>query len=154
MAKGRTELRLCDDEDVIRQDSRIERYYPRKDPRTGQVVRDWDREHALATEEIERRLRSRRVVTSGVFELGRLGTRSREQLRDCCACWSLSFMYRNAITDGDPEGFYRGESKHYADRADKLFATEEGALDYDESGDDIIDRSEEQRPFPRMLRRG
>lgn len=146
-----TDLRFATDADLLRLEPQLEDWFPRK--KGGAVVRDWDIQHSIAMEEIERRLRARKD-TPDMFELGRLGFRSREFLRSAAAEYALHFIFVACDSMGDPAGFFARKASYHYQRAASMFDAESIQLDYDFDNNGVIDEQEKQRPFPAQFIRG
>jgi hypothetical protein len=143
-------LRLSKDEDLLLFMPDFDVTYPRTDEKA------WDRLHRLAAEEIERRLRARKV-NNEPLELRRLGIRSKERLAPVAAAFALHFGYlsKNQIGSGGPESnFTAYMAETWLRKAVAMLEDETPALDYDENNSGTIDDSEKNRPFPTTFIRG
>ncbi len=146
-------IRFAEDADVLRFYPDIEKYWPRTDKKTGLPKRDWNVQHQLAMDEIERRLRARKS-TSEPIELGRLGIRTKERLRDCAACFALYFMFTAMDTHGDETGFFSGKATSFLRMAEDRLEDESIIMDYDADNSGTIDDSEKNQPLPQRFIRG
>lgn len=147
---GRT--RFAVDDDLTRICPRLDEYYPRRDAAQN-VIRSWDPEHVLAMEELERRLRNHRD-TPDVFEIGRLGQRSRVALKPVAAYLALYYIFDHLDDQGDGNSFFARRKAEYWRRAGEIFTAETLALDYDFDNDGTVTAREEQRPFISWIIRG
>lgn len=142
-----TRLRWAGDDDLTRFEPTLEQHIPK-------VAGSWGHLLDSAMAEVERRLKSRRD-TNDVFEMGRVGLRSREGLKDVVAWFALHFAFVGADHQGaDPGGFFGRKAAYYFQRASDAFSMEASALDYDLGNDGSITPDEEQRPFVARVRRG
>lgn len=148
-------LRWADDEALLKFESRLDLgngngMWPRTD-KTGKKIRDWDRYHQLAMNEMARRLRSSKD-TAEPFELGRVGSRSKEFLRDPAACFALHFLFRDAMQDGNE--FFAERAEYYWRYAGTMLDAEAEQLDYDIDRSGKIDEIEKNQPFNSRVIRG
>lgn len=142
-----TALRFSDDADILR-------YEPTFEQHVKKVNGSWDHWRLVAIKEIDRKLRARRG-TSDVFELGRIGERSREGLRDVEAWLAIHFAFVAADSQGaEPNTYFARKAGHYFSRAMDALDSEASALDYDTGNDGKITPDEQQRPFVARIRRG
>lgn len=142
-------LRLSNDDDLLLFMPDFDVTYPKEN-------NSWDRLHRLAAEEIERRLRARKV-NNEPLELGRLGIRSKERLRSAAAAFALHYGYlsKNQIGSGGPDSdFVPYMAETWLRKAVGMLEDEMPALDYDENNSGTIEDSEKNRPFPTVLIRG
>jgi hypothetical protein len=143
-------LRLSKDDDLLLFMPDFDITYPRENEKS------WDRLHRLAAEELERRLRARKV-NNEPLELGRLGIRSKERLRPVAAAFALHFGYlsKNQIGSGGPDSnFAAYMAETWLRKAVGMLEDEMPALDYDENNSGSIDAGEKDRPFPTTFIRG
>lgn len=148
-------LRFASDEDMLSFESKLDigngnGIAPRVD-KTGKKVRDWDRYHQKAMNEIARRLRSRKG-TAEPFELGRLDPRSRDRLREPAACFALHYLFVDQEQSADP--FLSSKAELYWRKADTMFEAESVQLDYDVDRSGTTDEIEKNQPFPNRVIRG
>lgn len=145
-------LRFSTDEDLLRYEPNLDQIWPRK-TRSGDQLRNWDVQHRLAAEEIERRLRAGKS-TAEPIELGRLGARTKERLRDPSACFALHYIFVAADTAGDETGYFSKKSNYYMDKATEMLEAEEIQMDYDIDNSGTIDDFEKNQPMPTRFIRG
>lgn len=149
----RSALRFADDDDLIRFESSLDEIFPRRNAQ-GIVIRSWDSYHSMAMDDIARYFRSKRVYAEP-FELGKIGIRSREMLRDAAACGALVWIFNQLNTiDGQPGGVYESKMDFYTRQRRDILDAESPGIDYDESGDGSIDAGEKQRPMTDAFLRG
>jgi len=142
-----TAIRFSDDADILRYEPTFEQHVKRE-------AGSWDRWRLAAVKEIERKLRARHG-TNDVFELGRIGERSRDGLRDVEAWFAIHFAFVAADGQGsEPDTYFARKAAHYFQRAADALSMEAAALDYDFGNDGKISKDEEQRPFVARIRRG
>jgi hypothetical protein len=139
-------VRFADDEDLLKLEPDLDRVFRRRDKNTGAVIHDWGIQHDLAMEDIERRFRSKRT-TGDVFDIGRVGQRSRDHLKRAAACLALHYIFVAADTGSDASGWMARKAAHYYERADAIMTAEAAAIDYDLSNDGMIDTQEQQQPL-------
>ncbi len=96
-------LRFCDESDLLRYENKLDDIRPRLDL-DGNKINDWNIQIDLAMDEVTRRLRNHKDVPEQ-FEIGRVGIRTRKQLRDAVACLALHFLFVAADPQSDT-GFY------------------------------------------------
>ena len=145
-----TNLRFSENSDLFRFESSIRADFDRlatTDPRP------FDKYHLQSVREIERRF-SAAKFTADRFELGRLGERTREDLRDCAACFALHFLFVDSDTQGDAAGYFTRKAAYYWQRAESIFGAVRVQVDYDLTGDGTVDEAEKQRPAPAVFLRG
>lgn len=146
-------LRFCEPDDLLLYEHDLDSVFPRVD-KNGNPRHDWTRYIELAMTQIHRDLRSRRTYREPI-ELGRIGLRSRANLKEPCVWWTLVFIFNNLnTTDWQPGGVYETKQRQYERWARDALDAEAVALDYDESGDGTIDEAETQRPMPALFLRG
>ena len=149
-----TQLRFATDDDVLAFEPGIEDWFPRHNKKTGATIRSWDVQHQLAMNEIDRRLRNHKS-TIDMFEVGRIGFRSRENLREAAACFALHHMFVACDTlSNEPQSFFSRKAAHYWERANSIFAAEVLNLDYDSDRDGTVQKNEEQQSFVARVIRG
>lgn len=148
-----TGVSLSTDDDLLRYEPNLDEHWPRIDRKTGNVKRDWSVQHVLAAEEIQRRFRSRRS-TQEQFMLGRLGERTKQELRPVASFLALHFIYIAADTQGDESGFFAKKAAHYLKRASDVIEEVTLAVDYDADNTGTTDSIEEQQPMARRFIRG
>jgi len=135
-------------------DSDIEEFEPTFGKHVPKTNGSWERLHKMAMEEIEARLRARRDQPDQ-FELGRVGLRSRDNLRRVAAWLAIHFGYvASDDQSGSDDNFFARKASYYWQRAGGTLDAEAAALDYDLSNDGNIGKDEEQRPFVRRILRG
>lgn len=151
---GDVSLRFASDDDMLSWESKLDigngnGIWPRTD-KAGNKIRDWNRYHQRAMNELARRLRSAKD-TAEPFELGRIGMRSRAFLRDPAACLALHFLFVDAQQSDDP--FLSGKAEYYWRMAGNMIDAETEQLDYDADNNGTIDDIEKNQPFsPRVIR--
>lgn len=148
-----TRIRFSTDDDLIKYESSLDRIWPRKDKKTGEVQHDWDVKRELAVNEINRRLKSHKDFSER-FELGRVGQRSREDLRDCEACLTLHYIFVDADTSSGQPGNLAAKAAYYKNRADSIFTDATVQLDYDMDNDGAVEEGEKNQPAPNRFIRG
>ena len=141
-----TKLRFATDADILGFESTFEKHRPKENG-------SWDRWHQQAMDEIEARLRLHRA-TPDQLELGRVGLRSRENLRRVAAWFAIHFAYLDADWQNPNASFFKRKADYYFQRAVDTLEAEAIALDYDVNNDGDVDASEYQRPFPTRIIRG
>lgn len=148
-----TAVRFSDDSDILRFEPRADDVWPRRD-RAGNVIDSWDRFHALAVDQIETAGRNMRS-TADVFEIGRIGARSREHLRRPATFWALYWFFFQANTQGSgTQEHFAWKAQHYLRMAQDEFKAAMVRIDYDADGDGAVASGEEQRPMVERLVRG
>ena len=148
-------LRFASDDDMLSFESKLDLgngngIYPRTD-RNGNPVRDWERFHQKAMNELARRLRARKA-TAEPFELGRLDPRSKDRLREPAACLALFFLFSDIQQSNDP--FLADKANHYWRLAGSMIDAESEQLDYDVDTSGTIDEIEKNQNFPSRIMRG
>ena len=148
-----TRLRFATDDDLLFIETSLDKICPRQDPR-GNPLFDWDKFHQRAMDEIERILRATKS-TDEPFELGRLGLRTKERLREVAACFALHFLFFDRDKDDGSGGtYFHNKWTYYRKRAEEVLAQESRWMDYDTSNDGDIQESEKNRPFANRFIRG
>jgi hypothetical protein len=145
-------LRFASDDDCLRYEPSLDSVWPRTD-KSGNVLHDWDVQHQIAMDEIDRRLRARKDVPEQ-FELGRVGLRSREQLRDCAARLALHYIFVAADTQGRADDYYSRRASYHYEGATAILNDVAMAIDYDLDNSGDVDNSEKNQPFQPIFYRG
>ena len=146
-----TALRFATDEDIVRLYPSADKIFPRI--KAGKKVADWDGAHQRAMDEIERWLRtSRGSLNPG--ELGNLGLRSRDRLRDCAAYLALHHLCADADIQADDNQLLERKASYFWTRAEDIWRAESQAFDYDADRDGDTDTNERNQPFPSRVIRG
>lgn len=146
-----TALRFADDADILRLWKAADTLFPRV--KAGKKVADWDGAHAQAMDDIGRWLRGSRS-TPDQAELGSLGIRTRERLRDCAAYLALHYLCVQNDIQSDDNQLLERKAAYFWDRAEDIWKTESLGLDYDTDRDGDTDQDEQDRPMPARFIRG
>lgn len=146
-------LRFSRDEDLLRYEPQLDRWYPRTESKTGNIIRNWDVQHVLAMKEIDRLLRGMRS-TADQFELGRLDPRSQENLRDVAALFALHFIFMACDNGQDETGVFYRKAKYYREQAEDMLRLEANQLDYDLDRDGSTSDYEKNQPIVQRIIRG
>ncbi len=149
---GADNISFSSDSDILEYEPNIEDIWPRLDD-DGNVRRDWRVQRRLATREIERYFAATRS-TAEPFELGRIGIRTQQRLRDPEACLTLHYIYIASDTQGDQAGFFARKSAHYYDVAMNMLGKITETVDYDADNSGTVDDNEKNQPMPKRLVRG
>jgi hypothetical protein len=147
-----TKLRFASDQDLVRFEPRINEVWTKLDS-SGNVLNNWDIAHGNAMDEIDRKMRARKDVPEQ-FELGRVGFRTREQLRDCAAHLALHYIFVFADGDGAPDAFYPRRAAYHREMAMEILNEVSLMIDYDLDNDGAINEIEKSQPFPVSFVRG
>ena len=149
-----TNLRFCEERDLLRLEPRVAVLVPFRDADTGEILNDIRDQLQSAMNEVDRQLRGRRSTVEP-FELGRLSIRSQENLRDATAAFWLHFIFLTAQTDDpNPESILAKKAQFWWERANQWLDLESSQLDYDLTRDGLIDEQDKNQPFPRRMIRG
>jgi hypothetical protein len=149
----RPAIRFCSDDDLIFHEPNLDEVFPRFDA-DGNRLRDWDDQITAAMNWLWRNLNSRKSQPEPI-ELGRIGLRSQEDLREPVAFYAIHLVYYHADTQGGEGDYYdRRSRKRLRDAQDALAAVVAHGLDYDQGNDGTIHDTDKQRPAPPRVIRG
>ena len=145
-------LLLADESDMLRWYPDLDSLFPRVDAK-GNPKHSWRTELQKATDELERRLNTRKDLPERL-ELGRIGIRDQQRLKDPVACLALYFLFLGGDAHGDSSGFYANKASQFDRLANGMIEGVSLQMDYDSDNSGAIDDIEKNQPFPMRFIRG
>jgi hypothetical protein len=121
--------------------------------KAGKQVADWDGVHQKAMDVLERWLRSARH-TQETAELGRVGLRSRERLKDAAGYLALHHLCVENDIQADDNQMLEKKARYFWEQAEDIWRVESMMLDYDVGRDGTIDDSDKNMAAPGRVIRG
>jgi hypothetical protein len=147
-----TNLLFADQSDMLRFYRNLDKLFPRVDA-GGNIKYDWNVELRKAMDELERRMNARKDVPER-FELGRIGIRDQQRLRDPVACLAIYFLFIGDDSHGDMDDFYRVKADQFERLAQGMIEAVALQMDYDSDNSGVIEDIEKDQPFPTRFIRG
>lgn len=147
-----TNLLFAEQADMLRFYRNLDKLFPRVDA-GGNVKYDWNVELRKAMDELERRFNARKDLPER-FELGRIGIRDQQRLRDPVACLAIYFLFLGDDSHGDQSDFYRDKADQFDRLAQNMIEAVSLQMDYDSDNSGVVEDIEKDQPFPTRFIRG
>lgn len=121
--------------------------------KAGKTISSWSDVHQQAMNDIERWLRAARSTTEQA-ELGRIGIRTQERLRDCAAYLALHYLCIQNDVQPEDNHLLERKAAYFWNRAEDIWKVESLGMDYDTDRDGDVEVDERDRPMPARFIRG